>query len=268
LIQDREAPPAQLPIRSSAEVNGIALSVQRLGSGQQMVFLHGASGVPSWLPFFDLIAGDGLIVPDHPGFGYSPDAEWIRNVSDVAMFYLDVFEELDLRNVHVVGHSLGGWIAAEMAVRDRSRFRSLTLIAPAGIRIKGIPCGDNFIWNPEETARNLFFDQRFSEAMLARVPTDEEADILLQNRFTAAKLGWQPRWFNPDLEKWLHRAKLPTQLIWGDHDKLMPYAYAALWRDLLPQARLATIERCGHLPHVERAEEVAAIITRFTETVA
>jgi pimeloyl-ACP methyl ester carboxylesterase len=119
-------------------------------------------------------------------------------------------------------------------IRDRSPFRSLTLLAPAGIRVKGIPCGDNFIWGPEEAVRNLYHDQTFADRILALTPTEPQMDVMLKNRFTVAKLGWQPRWFNPDLEKWLHRIKLPAFVLWGDDDKIMPPAYAALWRERLP----------------------------------
>jgi pimeloyl-ACP methyl ester carboxylesterase len=83
-----------------------------------------------------------------------------------------------------------------------------------------------------------------------------------------AKLGWQPRWFNPDLEKWLHRIKLPALVVWGDGDKIMLPANAALWRDRLPNARLVIIEDCGHLPHAEKAALVARHVREFLDGVA
>ena len=76
---------------------------------------------------------------------------------------------------------------------------------------------------------------------------------MLKNRFTATKFGWQPRWYDPDLEKWLHRIKLPALVVWGDDDKIMPAAYAELWRERLPDARLVMIEKCGHVPQVEKS---------------
>jgi pimeloyl-ACP methyl ester carboxylesterase len=92
--------------------------------------------------------------------------------------------------------------------------------------------------------------------------------VMLRNRFTVAKLGWQPRWFNPDLEKWLHRIKLPSLVVWGDDDKIMLPANAALWRERLPDARLVMVEGCGHLPHVEHAALVARCVGDFLEGVA
>jgi pimeloyl-ACP methyl ester carboxylesterase len=91
--------------------------------------------------------------------------------------------------------------------------------------------------------------------------------MMLQNRFTATKFGWQPRWFDPDLEKWLHRIKLPALVIWGENDKIMPLTYATVWRERLPEAQLVVVERCGHLPHVERAAEVTRHVLDFLQKV-
>jgi len=116
--------------------------------------------------------------------------------------------------------------------------------------------------------RNLYHDQTFADRILALTPDEAQMDLMLKNRFTVAKLGWQPRWFNPDLEKWLHRIKLPSLIVWGDDDKIMPPANAALWCDRLRDARLVMIESCGHLPHVEHAPLVAGHVLDFLEGVA
>jgi len=207
-------------------------------------------------------------VPEHPGFGGSDDPPWIRSMPDLAMFYLDLVEAARLDPIHLIGNSLGGWLAAEILIRDRSRFKSLVQLAPAGIRKKGVPCGDNFIWGPEEGVRNLYHDQSFADRILALTPNEEQMDAMLRNRFTVAKFGWQPRWFNPDLEKWLHRIKVPALIIWGDDDKIMPPANAGLWCERLPDGRLAIVDECGHLPHIERAPIVARHVLKFLEGVA
>lgn len=249
---------------TTVTVQGVTIRLHRLGHGAPVLFLHGAGGLAQWLPFYDAL-GDGfeLLVPEHPGFGASDDPPWIRDVPDLAMFYLDFIEALRLDRFHLIGHSLGGWVAAEMLVRDRARCRSLTLIAPAGVRIKGLPSGDLFIWNPEETQRNLYYDQSFADAVLAQRPSEEQIDVMLKNRFTATKFGWQPRWFDPHLEKWLHRIKLPTLVIWGEDDKIFPVAYAERWRELLPEARVVTLARCGHVPQLEQAQAVIAETRAF-----
>ena len=242
-----------------------SVRLRRNGKGERLVFLHGAGGWPAWGPFMERLAEKyDVLLPEHPGFGLSDNPSWIRNVSDVAMYYLDFLDALGDPPVHLVGHSLGGWIAAELAVRNTARLRSLTLIAPAGVRVKGLECGDNFIWSREEYARNLFYDQALAEQELARVPTDDEADIDLANRYMAAKLGWEPRWFNPALERWLHRIKVPTLVLWGAEDKLLPVQYAEVWRREVPGATVEIIPACGHLLHVEQAERVASRVLAFT----
>ena len=258
--------PAQL---TEIRIRGIAVRLHRAGRGPTMLFLHGAGGVPQWLPFFDALAERyEILVPEHPGFGGSDNPPWIRSMADLALFYLDLVEEAGLDRIHLIGNSLGGWLAAEILIRDRSRFKSLVQLAPAGIRVKGVPAGDTFIWGPEEAVRNLYHDQSFAERILALKPSEEQMDVMLKNRFTVAKLGWQPRWFNPDLEKWLHRIKLPALVVWGEDDRIMPPAYAALWRERLPLARLIMVEACGHLPHAEKADLVARHVCAFLEEVA
>jgi pimeloyl-ACP methyl ester carboxylesterase len=254
---------------SMLKVRGVNINLARAGSGRPVLFLHGAGGVAGWPPFFESLSRRyQLLVPDHPGFGHSDDPPWIRNVPDAAMFYLDFIDALQIDQIHLVGHSLGGWIAAELAVRDCARLASLTLIAPAGIRVKGVPSGDSFIWSPEEAAHNLFADPALARRMLDAPVSDEEADIMLKNRYAAAKYGWQPRWFNPDLEKWLHRIKVPTHLVWGAADQLMPVAYCDLWRERVAGARVTLLDNCGHLPHIEKSEVVATRIESFWNEVA
>jgi pimeloyl-ACP methyl ester carboxylesterase len=254
---------------SDLKVRDVRVKLHRAGRGPKVLFLHGAGGVPQWLPFFDALAEHyEVLVPEHPGFGGSDDPLWIASMPDLAMFYLDLLEEAGLDGIHLIGNSLGGWLAAEILVRDRSRFRSLVQLAPAGIRVKGVPCGDNFIWGPEEALRNLYHDQGFADRILATTPNEAQLDVMLHNRFTVAKFGWQPRWFDPDLEKWLHRIKLPALVIWGDDDKIMPPEFAALWCERLPDARLVMVKDCGHLPHVEHAARVAGHVRDFIEGAA
>jgi pimeloyl-ACP methyl ester carboxylesterase len=248
---------------------GARIHLRRAGKGAPLLFLHGAGGVPVWLPFFDKLAARfEVLVPDHPGFGASDTPPWLRNIGDAAYYYLDLIDALSLAKLHVVGASLGGWIAVETAVRDCSRLASLTLIAPAGLRVAGVQAGDPFIWSPEESARNLYFDQSFAERMLAAPVTSETADLQLKNRFAFARLAWQPRLFNPDLERWLHRIKTPVQLVWGNEDKVLPVAYAQAWLKKLPRARLLPIPSCGHLPQVEQPDAVANVIGVFVREVA
>jgi pimeloyl-ACP methyl ester carboxylesterase len=236
----------------------------RAGAGERLLYLHGAGGFPGWLPFFDTLAAHYEVsVPEHPGFGTLDNAGSIRDVADIAMYYLDFLDGLGREPVHLVGNSLGGWIAAEVAVRNCTQIKSLSLISPAGVRVKGVPTGDNFIWSQEEAVRNLYHDQSYADRILALTLSDEDADRQMANRFMAARLGWQPRWFNPALERWLHRIKVPTLLLWGETDKLLPSAYAKVWAAHVPNIRVEIFPECGHLPHIEKADLAAQKLLGF-----
>jgi pimeloyl-ACP methyl ester carboxylesterase len=245
-------------------VNKCKTRLMRGGKGAPMIFLHGARGASAWLPFMDKLAETfELIVPEHPGFGGSDTPPWLDNVGDLAYFYLDLIDHLGLDGVHVVGTSLGGWIAAEIAVRDTHPLATLTLVAPAGIHVKGVAKGDVFMWSAEETMKRLFHDPKLAEKALAQPVPEGEVMIQAKNRLALAKLGWQPRLYNPDLYKWLHRISVPTLILWGDDDKVIPPQYGPAFAELIPGARLEVIDKCGHLPQIERADAFVAKITAF-----
>ena len=251
-------------VRQTIDINGCKLSLARGGQGAPLIYLHGTDGLGEWPAILDKLAeGFDVIVPDHPGFGGSEAPAWIDDVSDLAYCYLDALEALGLAGVHIVGHSLGGWIALEMAVRSTDRLRSLTLISAAGIHVKGVPKTDIFIIDPEELARLAYADPKIAEAAASRASTDKYQDLAILNRIASARFGWQPRFFNPRLERWLHRVKIPTNIIWGDGDRIIPPAYAEAFHRLIPGSTLTMIANAGHLPHVERAAAVAQAIDKF-----
>jgi pimeloyl-ACP methyl ester carboxylesterase len=113
----------------------------------------------------------------------------------------------------------------------------------------------------------LFYKQELAEAMLREEPSQEEIDIQMKNRLTMAKLGWQPRLHNPHLAKWLHRITVPTLILWGAEDKLIPAQYAPTFRELIPNARVEVVPRCGHLPQIEKMSEFVDGVTRFLQGV-
>jgi len=251
-------------LASDRVVSGVKIRVYNKGAGEPLLFLHGASAVPRWQPFFDALSDKfSLWVPEQPGFGQSENPDWIRSIGDLAMFYLDFMESQKLTGVHLVGHSLGGWLAAEIATRNDTRLKSLSLIAPIGVRIKGKPMADVFIWSPEEFVRNLFVNQKIADELLSHPPTDDEMTAQMQILFPVAKFAWQPRGFNPDLEKWLHRISVPTQILWGEGDKVISSDYADHWQKKILGSKSKIFANCGHIPHVENSAAVAAQIETF-----
>jgi pimeloyl-ACP methyl ester carboxylesterase len=248
----------------TVRVADCSVNVMRGGKGPPVLFLHGASGVSGWLPFMAALSErHEVIVPDHPGFGRSDTPDWLDQLSDLSYFYLDFIEALGLDQVHLIGHSLGGWIAAEIAVRSTQRLRTLTLVGAAGIHVNGVAKGDIFVWSQEQRVRNLFVDQRLAEQRLAQPVTEEQGDIAIKNELRTADLAWQPRFHDPQLRKWLHRIDVPTLIVWGDDDKIFPKPYGEAYHHLIKRSRLEILPACGHLPQVEKADAFVDLFTRF-----
>lgn len=245
-------------------IEGCRTHILRGGKGAPLLFLHGANGAGRWLPFMAELANDfDVIVPEHPGYGKSDTPQWLDNVGDLANFYLSFMKQLALSDVTLAGTSLGAWIACEIAVRDSARIKRLVLAAAAGLRVKGRPPGDLFLWSAEELVRNLFYSKDMAEQMLAMPLSDEDRDIGAKNRLMTARLAWSPRLFNPELEKWIHRIDVPALVLWGRNDALIPVAYAGHYGKSIPGAKVQIIEACGHLPHVEKSAEFIAAIRSF-----
>ena len=254
---------------TNIDVRGTGIHLRRGGSGEPMLFLHGASGVAGWIPTFQALSEThDLMVPDHPTFGLSDEPDWLDSMDDLAMFYLDFLDQMDLNGVHLVGNSLGGWLAMEIAVRNSSRLKSLTLVGAAGIRIAGKPIADIFMMDPDDLVREIYVDQSIADNILGMELTEEQVDIQIRNRVATARLGWQPRLFNPNLRKWLHRIDVPTHVIWGDTDKIIDPVYAAEFGGIIAGSEVTMIEQAGHLPHVERPEPFVEAVSGFIQAKA
>jgi pimeloyl-ACP methyl ester carboxylesterase len=248
------------------EVRGCKIGLMRAGTGPTMLYLHGAAGAGAWLPFMEKLSQRfDLIVPEHPAFGVSDSPDWLDSVGDLAFFYLDFIKQLGLRGVHLVGSSLGGWAALELAVRSTHDLETLTVNGPAGIHVPGVEIGDVFLWSPEQRVRNLVHDPALAERMLAAKPSEAEADVLMKNNYALARLAWQPRFFNPHLRKWLHRIDVPTHIVWGREDRLFPVAHAEAFAALIPGAKVTVFPGCGHQPHLEKTDEFVRTVSAFCQ---
>jgi pimeloyl-ACP methyl ester carboxylesterase len=231
-----------------------------------MLLLHGASGAGAWLPFMASLAKTfDVIVPEHPGFGSSDTPDWLDNIHDMAYYYLDVLDQLDLERVHLVGLSLGGWVAAELAVRDTRRLASLTLVGSAGIHVPGVEQIDTFLRTDEQRIRDFFYDQACADEMIKRLLQPELEDVAMKNRLATARLTWQPRGYDPHLSKWLHRIDVPTLLLWGAHDRLFPKDYAFAFQKLIPGSKVVIVPECGHVPNVEKPAAFVAELEQFID---
>lgn len=246
-------------IESELSVSGTRMRFFRGGSGSSLVLLHGAAGLSSWSPFFQALSQHyDLIVPEHPGFGKSDDRPELDSMETLAEFYLGVFEALGLNKYHLIGSSIGGWLAAEIAVRSSSRLHSLTLIGPAGLRPREPMVRP---LTTEEHTRRLVYDQSIADQMLVKI-TDEQRRIQDKNRQTVARLCGS-QYCNPILERSLQKVHVPTLVVWGEEDAIVPVAHASLWQQALPLSQVFIQPQSGHLPHYEKPVAIAGAIVRF-----
>jgi len=255
-----EAPPSEF-----LDVRGVRTHVRERGSGAPVLLLHGSGGSGVWSPYYEALAQRfRLIVPDHPGFGASERPDWLETMDDIIYHYLDLLDLLGVSGAHVVGSSIGGWMAAELAVAHPEVIDRLVLVDPAGLKIPGMFLPDMFSMPEDEYTRLLYYDQELAEKQISPTPPTGEAVLQrIKNLTTVARLAWNPYLYNPRLGRRLHRVKAPTQIIWGRQDRLIPFENSQLWLEGIPHARLAPIDRCGHVPHRERPEELTRLVLAF-----
>jgi len=250
-------------------VQGVHLEVVERGGGRPILVLHDEDGLDPKAPFLDLLAARArVIAPSHPGFGHSPDADGIESIDDLAYLYLDLLARQGLRDAILLGCSLGGWIAAEMAVKCTHRIARLILVAPLGIKVgdretRDIP--DIYALPQAEVARLKFHDPSRAVVDYAAL-SDEALTVITRNREATAFYGWEPYFHDPKLRQRLHRIDIPTLLVWGASDRFVtPGYYGAAYRDAIPGSRLEIIERAGHLPHIEQPEAFAERVRVFVD---
>ncbi len=248
-------------------LHGVQLDVYEHGQGRPILVLHGEDGPCPQAPFFALLANQGrVILPTHPGFGHAPDVADTDTVDDLAYLYLDLLDEYDLREVVVIGCSLGGWIAAEMAVKSTARLSRLVLVAPLGIKVgdretRDIP--DIFALPPEEVVRLQYHDPTQGVVDYTSL-SDDELLVIARNREATALYAWEPYFHNPKLRQRLHRIAIPTLLVWGASDRFVTSGYyGTAYSDAIPGAQLAIIDQAGHWPHMEQPEVFVERVRTF-----
>ena len=248
-------------------VNDVRLEIVERGEGRPLLWLHGEEGLDPRAAFLDRLGAHGqVLAPSHPGFGHSPDAEGIDTVDDLSYLYLDLLAARDLRDVVVIGASLGGWIAAEMAVKCAGRLGGLVLVAPMGIKVgdretRDIP--DIFALHPDEVLRLQYHDParaRLDHSALS----DDRLTVIARNREATAFYAWEPYFHDPKLRARLHRIIVPTLLLWGADDRFVAADYyGAAYQEAIPGAGLETIPRAGHFPHLEQPETLVERVRAF-----
>ena len=245
-------------------LHGVDVPVVKQGSGPPVLVLHGGDGPLDRLPFAESLSGSfELMHPTHPGFGGTPIPEHFDSLQDLIFLYLDLIDSLDLKGPILMGFSMGGWLAAELAVISAGRFSKLVLVDSVGIKPGGPfdrDVADVFALPAEELLNAAWHDR--SQAPDFAKMTDDELQTVAANRVAHGLYTWEPYMHNPKLRYRLHRIDIPTLLVWGENDGIVTTDYGAALRDLIPSASMSVISQAGHNPHIEQP---GGFVARFME---
>ncbi len=256
--------------RHSRELAGIQTSIVTGGRGEPLLVLHDETGHPGWLGWHEALARSfTLNIPMMPGYGGSERLEWAMSMRDMAGWYLEALDDLDIGQVSVLGFSLGGWLAAELATMNPERFKKVALVGAAGVRPPVGEILDMFLITMPALLEASVLDKS-EVAEFSRVCPDEPDLELAADwedvREVACMLSWRPYMHNPNLPHLLHRLKrLPTLLVWGREDGVVPLSAGQKYNESIPGSRLAVMDDCGHRPELERPAEFVAIVREFLE---
>jgi pimeloyl-ACP methyl ester carboxylesterase len=246
--------------KETLKINGVDTVVYTAGKGEPLLFLHGAGtfhGFEFAKPWAERFR---VIHPYHPGFGESGDDPAMDTFNDYVMHYVGLLDAMGIDKVNLVGFSLGGYIAAQFASQQRDRVKSLTLVAPAGMRSAEHPTLDVLATPGEQIVASLASNFEILKPWLPTGPDPEFMAARYREATTVARLLWEKPW-DSKFKRYLHRINVPTLIIWGDEDKLVPHQQADLWRKALPNAKVQIFAGAGHLVLDEKPEAANAVST-------
>ena len=268
--------------KRTLQVQGHSVFLLEGGAGAPLLYLHGLAdvhgAVTDWFPFHEALAASfALSVPAHPGCAASDGIAEVDGVEDLVFHYLDLLDSLRVERVNLVGACLGGWIAAELAVRHPGRLRRLALIDAPGLHLTGAPIADIFMlsqrsdWGKQTGLRQLLFGDPESALALGIFPDGRYASIpeeLLryQSLTLAARIGWTPPYlYDRKLRTRLARITVPTLVIWGREDRFVPLAHAHAYHEGIRGSELSVLDAVGHSPWLETPEACARLVTEFLQ---
>lgn len=247
----------------SHDIDGVSVVVKAIGEGPAVLALHGASTLEGQEWARGLADRFRVYLPFLPGFGESGDAPHVVGMQDMVVHNLRLVDVLELERPHLVGHSMGGWMAAEMAVVAGERFARLVLNAPAGLNHPNHLGADLASIGPEALPGYLAHDVEVAlryfpggnqcppaaEFLAAR----EKEGQALANILRTHGMG------HPNLGRWLSRIPNETLVVWGDKDRMLPASQAPVWAGSIKNARALIIEDVGHFALQEDTQAVGRI---------
>ncbi len=247
----------------------LTVSVADTGSGRPVLVLHGGGGPETVLSIAAHSAETmRALTPVHPGWNGTDRPPWLSSIGELAGVYLDLLAVEDLRDVLVIGNSIGGWIASEMVIRDAgSTIGGVVLIDSVGIEVPGQPVRDFFSLTPREIADYTFCDgDRFYTNPAQMDP--EQAKVMQANMGALRVLAGDPYMHDPGLRERLADVKSPALAIWGDSDGIATPEYGQALARLLANCRFELVVGAGHVPQLEQPDAVFSLIDSFVEQTA
>jgi len=248
------------------KIAGVNIEILRRGKGRPLLFLHPHIGMHGSQALIEALARHAqVIAPSHPGFGHSELPRGMASVDDMSYFYLDLIEQLDLRDLVIVGASFGGWIAAEIATKTCERVSRLVLIGAVGAKFGARDKSD--IVDIFSTPRGRWEELSFRDPAVwlrdyESLPEDE-LTAMARNREATALFAWNPYMYDPKLASRLHRIRIPTLVLWGASDRIVSPDYGRAYSKLIAGAQFELIEDAGHYPHIERPDLFTRKIVEF-----
>ena len=249
------------------ELAGTTIHYLKGGQGKPLLVLHSVDGNLGWRTYLQRLAQHHTIYAvTLPGFGLSERPPWLETFTDLTRLTLWIIDVLDLQRVSLLGHFMGGWLAAEMAVVCPQLVERLVLVAAAGIRPRQGEITDVFLHGQEGARQLSFFDPQQTpeyQELFGRKLSPEERELSVKNQENAIRYCWKPYMHDAALPFLLPRVLAPTLIVWGKEDRIIPLECGELYRQVLKNSRLEILDRCGHYPHLEKPEGFVQRVSEF-----
>ena len=257
--------PAPTPPMALLETFGRGLTVTfaERGSGAATLVLHGGAGPMSIGRFTEAISATHRVVaPIQPGFAGTARPDWFRSIEAVASVYIELLDRLALKDVLLIGFSMGGWIAAEVAARAGDRLRGVILVDSVGIEVEGQPCADVFGLTPQQLSALSYHDP-IAYGIDPSAFSPEQRAAMATNFATLAVYGRERNMQDPTLRGRLANVQAPALVIWGESDRVVTPVYGQAFASAFPKSRFEVIAKCGHMPQIEQPAKLLELVRAF-----
>ncbi|HEX6526128.1 MAG TPA: alpha/beta hydrolase [Streptosporangiaceae bacterium] len=225
--------------------------------------LHGGAGPQSVAGFGEMLAATGsrVIVPVHPGFAGTVRPEYLHSMRGLALTYIHLLDELDLTGVTVIGNSIGGWIAAEMAIHASPRISGVVLADAGGLQVDDHPAADFFSLTPDQVTEMAYYQPDQFRVDADALP--EQAKVAIAGNRAALQAYTMQGMTDPSLPRQLSSVRVPVLVVWGAADRIYPPQHGEAFAKAVPGARLVVLDKAGHLPQLEAPSALLAAVLDF-----